>query len=313
MAPKTPSAFVLRPVRGWVLCAVTVLLLTQGCGHRRASMRPVFVTPEPALAPAPCAPGQNCGSAAAVTPGFQDSGAALTPPSSSTTTDPGVVPQSGSGSGEPPLDLKSIDKSSDKDNSEMTPPKSSQQGANTTTTRSSGRVTFKSRVEPFVNDPNDLFLPPKADRPWRYVVLHHSAHAKGSYAQIDREHRKNLGTDGCGYHFVIGNGSESPDGQIEVAKRWSDQKAGAHCRDAKTPDVNDYGIGICLVGNLDQSQPTPKQIEAARALVDYLRERYAIQSDHVGTHATLAQHATVCPGKNFPLQAILGGRNLALR
>jgi N-acetyl-anhydromuramyl-L-alanine amidase AmpD len=170
-------------------------------------------------------------------------------------------------------------------------------------------VTLKSRVEPFVNDPNDLFLPPKADRPWRYVVLHHSAHLTGSYAQIDREHRKNLGTDGCGYHFVIGNGSESPDGQIEVARRWSDQKAGAHCRDARSPDVNDYGIGICLIGDLDKAPPTARQIEAARALVDYLRDRYGISSDHVGTHAVLAQNPTVCPGKNFPVQAILGGRS----
>jgi N-acetyl-anhydromuramyl-L-alanine amidase AmpD len=164
-----------------------------------------------------------------------------------------------------------------------------------------------------VNDPNDLFLPPKADRPWKYIVLHHSAHASGSYAQIDREHRHVQGWDGCGYHFVIGNGSQSPDGQIEVAQRWSDQKPGAHCRNGKTPDMNDYGIGICLIGNFDEAPPSPRQIEAARALVSYLRDRYAIPTDHVGTHAVLASGPTACPGKQFPTSAILGTRNLAQR
>jgi N-acetyl-anhydromuramyl-L-alanine amidase AmpD len=145
------------------------------------------------------------------------------------------------------------------------------------------------------------------------VVLHHSAHASGSYAQIDREHRKNLGTDGCGYHFVIGNGSETPDGQIEVTRRWADQKGGAHCRDARSPEANDYGVGICLIGDLDHSTPTPRQVEAARALVGYLRDRYGIPADHIGTHAAVALKSTVCPGKNFPVQAILGDRSVALR
>ena len=151
-----------------------------------------------------------------------------------------------------------------------------------------------------MDDPADLLQPPKADRRWQYIVLHHSAHPTGSYAQIDRDHRQVKGFSGCGYHFVVGNGSESPDGRIEVARRWSEQKAGAHCRDGKHPDVNDYGIGICLVGDLDNEPPTPKQVEAARVLVAYLRERYGIPGPNVGTHARLATGPTDCPGRHFP-------------
>jgi N-acetyl-anhydromuramyl-L-alanine amidase AmpD len=173
------------------------------------------------------------------------------------------------------------------------------------------RAALRAKVKPFVNDPDDLFVPPKADRPWRFIVLHHSAHHSGSYAQIDREHRQALGWDGCGYHFVIGNGSQSPDGQIEVTQRWVEQKPGAHCRNGKTPDINDYGVGICLVGNFDDAPPTPRQIEASRALVAYLSERYAIPREQIGTHNVLASGPTVCPGKNFPVTAILGMRNLA--
>ncbi len=164
-----------------------------------------------------------------------------------------------------------------------------------------------------MTDPNDLFQPPKADRPWKYVVVHHSATDKGGLDEIDREHRKVLGFEGCGYHFVIGNGTDSPDGQIEIADRWFNQKHGVHCRNGKTSDVNEYGIGICLVGNFDQTEPTPKQIAAARALVAYLSDRYQIKSDHVGSHDQFADGPTACPGKNFPSEAIFGPKHMAAR
>jgi hypothetical protein len=152
---------------------------------------------------------------------------------------------------------------------------------------------------------SELLYPSKADRPWRYIVLHHSASASGNYDQIDREHRKILGYDGCGYHFVIGNGTSSGDGQIEVAERWNNQKQGVHCRNAKSHDVDEYGIGICLVGDFDQEPPTPRQVAAARALVSYLSRRYRIEPGRVSTHAHLAATPTVCPGKFFPSNSIL--------
>jgi N-acetyl-anhydromuramyl-L-alanine amidase AmpD len=171
------------------------------------------------------------------------------------------------------------------------------------------RVTLREQLIPYTNNPDDLFAPPKADRPWKYVVLHHSAGASGSYETIDREHRKRLGWDGCGYHFVIGNGHGSPDGQIEVARRWSEQKQGIHCRNGKNPDVSEYSVGICLIGDLDENPPTPRQVAAAQALVAYLGVRYRIPDDHIGTHAHLARTPTDCPGKHFPAQAILGSSN----
>ena len=129
---------------------------------------------------------------------------------------------------------------------------------------------------PFTNNPDDLFAPPKADRPWKYVVLHHSATSSGSYEEIDREHRKRLGWDGCGYHFVIGNGTHSADGRIEVGPRWTAQSTGAHTRlfgVTSSPEgnyYNEHGIGIVLVGNFDQNHPTPRQMDARVGLVSHL-------------------------------------------
>jgi len=146
----------------------------------------------------------------------------------------------------------------------------------------------------------DLYYPNKADRPWKYVVVHHSATETGSYDQIDSEHRKLLGFDGCGYHFVIGNGTGSGDGQIEVAQRWVNQKHGVHCRNARRPDIDEYGIGICLVGDFEHAPPTARQMAALKALTAYLSDRYHIDKGRVETHAHVAATPTVCPGKLFP-------------
>ena len=123
-----------------------------------------------------------------------------------------------------------------------------------------------------------------------------------------REHRKVLGYDGCGYHFVIGNGTGSADGQIEVAQRWVNQKHGVHCRNAKNAEVDEYGIGICFVGDLDKEPPTPRQVAAAKALIAYLSSRYTIARSRVETHAHLAATPTVCPGRHFPAAAILAAK-----
>jgi len=180
----------------------------------------------------------------------------------------------------------------------------------TTATSNSRRVrraSLSERLRPFVDDStaNELVYPNKADRPWKYIVLHHSAGASGNYDQIDAEHRKILGFDGCGYHFVIGNGTGSGDGQIEVAQRWTNQKQGVHSRNARTHEVDEYGIGICLVGDFDQQPPSPRQIAAAQALIAYLSQRYKVPQGRVETHAHLAATKTICPGKYFPNEAIL--------
>ena len=62
------------------------------------------------------------------------------------------------------------------------------------------------------------WAPHVAPNKWLYIVIHHSATPAGSAAQFDRSHRQK-GWDELGYHFVIGNGTGSRDGQIEVGPR----------------------------------------------------------------------------------------------
>ncbi|WP_169972904.1 peptidoglycan recognition protein family protein [Tautonia rosea] len=297
-----------------------------GCKHRRSSYRPTFINSEPVLmSPTP--------SSSTVIPTdptpyeyeFDAAPPSSVPPAYEDTYGPYVSPPASPGpANEPELNLSPLEEDeplpqpskgstipSDVGEPPRVLPPQTRNESGRTATRISARSDLRSKVQAMADDPLDLVQPPRADRPWRYIVVHHSASEAGGYAQIDREHRERAGLDGCSYHFIIGNGTESQDGMIEVTRRWSDQKPGAHCRDAKHPSVNEYGIGICLVGDLDATRPTPKQIEAARTLVAYLQERYAIPGDRVGSHGGFSATPTVCPGAHFPDEAIFGRPSLA--
>ena len=292
----------------------------------------------PATVATPC---KNCGSAAAVTTEETDLPpvSSVAAPSEPSIMDP--VPaeapprrsgsSSGAGSGgvrstpvDPPVKSRLAEPSFDETGAarDVTPPPAPKpvgsgpevQGPTAsllpsvaTSSKRIRQTGLSERLKPYLDESSasELIYPNKADRPWRYIVLHHSAASSGSYDQIDAEHRKILGIDGCGYHFVIGNGNGSGDGQIEVAQRWNNQKQGVHCRNAKSHDVDEYGIGICLVGDLDKSPPTPRQIAAAKALVAHLSSRYEIVQARVQTHSHLAATKTVCPGRHFPDEEIL--------
>ncbi len=144
-------------------------------------------------------------------------------------------------------------------------------------------------------------------RKWRYIVLHHSGTKSGNAASFGRHHKLNRGWDGLGYHFVIGNGRGSGDGQIEIGYRWTRQLTGAHA--GRPPDgsnrMNEFGIGICLVGNFNETHPTENQMAMLRSLVAYLRGYCGISAEHVLLHRDVK--GTDCPGKLFPVLVFPGG------
>jgi hypothetical protein len=144
------------------------------------------------------------------------------------------------------------------------------------------------------------WVPSAPPRAWKWIVIHHSATPSGSAGVFDQMHR-DKGWDELGYHFVVGNGTQSGNGQIEVGPRWPKQKWGAH---AKTPDnrYNDFGIGICLVGNFDIERPTPQQLQSVARLVSYLMKTYRISASNVLGHGDTKP--TDCPGRNLSVAQI---------
>ncbi|WP_309399732.1 LysM peptidoglycan-binding domain-containing protein [Cerasicoccus maritimus] len=133
---------------------------------------------------------------------------------------------------------------------------------------------------------------------WRYIVAHHSAIEQGNAAIYGAAHKRRGMENGLAYHFVIGNGIDSGDGEIEVGPRWRQQLRGGHVRDSR---VNDVGIGICLVGNFENHAPTARQRASLIQLVNYLRDNCVDPRFTFTVHKWVdgANH-TVCPGKHFP-------------
>jgi hypothetical protein len=135
---------------------------------------------------------------------------------------------------------------------------------------------------------------------WRWIIIHHTATPSGALARINASH-KNKGWDECGYHFVVGNGTESMDGQIEVGPRWPKQKHGAHTRSSDNR-FNEHGIGVVMVGNFDMSRPSQRQLDSTAKLVAYLMKTYNVPASRVLGHRNAA--ATDCPGKYTSLTQI---------
>lgn len=139
----------------------------------------------------------------------------------------------------------------------------------------------------------------KLGRTWNYIVIHHSASETGSAESFHKYHLSK-GWDGLGYHFVIGNGTGSRDGEVEIGYRWTQQQRGAH---AGNLEYNEHGIGICLVGDFESGYPTQKQMASLRSLVRFLQAKCGIGSANVAGHDDVPGKKTRCPGAHFPMES----------
>lgn len=136
---------------------------------------------------------------------------------------------------------------------------------------------------------------------WSTIVVHHSATPGGSAALFDRNHREvRHWENGLGYHFVIGNGVDVPDGTVEVGNRWNEQITGAHVGG----ELNKEAIGICLVGDFSQTVPTEKQMAALHKLLRFLQARCQVPADKVLGHCEVRPGHTICPGPNFSMDEL---------
>jgi len=139
-------------------------------------------------------------------------------------------------------------------------------------------------------------------RDWEYIVVHHSGTSGGNAKIFDYYHAEERGMEnGMAYHFVIGNGTDSGDGQIEVGNRWRRQIQGGHLA---SETLNEIAIGICLVGDFSRSRLGPRQAASLIELVQYLRKMMPDRRLKFRTHREINTRPTECPGRLFPTQAL---------
>lgn len=138
---------------------------------------------------------------------------------------------------------------------------------------------------------------------WKFIIVHNSGTRQGNARAFDyyHSHVRRM-KNGLAYHFVIGNGTSSGNGQIEVGNRWVRQINGGHVH---SDYLNNISLGICLVGDFNRDQPTRAQLDACEELVRYLRQRCGRADGReipVRPHREMnpPQWATDCPGDVFP-------------
>lgn len=138
---------------------------------------------------------------------------------------------------------------------------------------------------------------------WQFIIVHNSGTRQGNARAFDYYHRhvRHM-QNGLAYHFVIGNGTSTGNGQIEVGDRWRRQINGGHVH---SDHLNNIALGICLVGDFNRDQPTRAQLECCEELIRYLRQRCGKVDNHfpiVKPHREVnpPRWATDCPGDVFP-------------
>jgi hypothetical protein len=144
---------------------------------------------------------------------------------------------------------------------------------------------------------------PVKRRRWQFIVVHNSGTRQGNARVFDYYHRYvRRMQNGLAYHFVIGNGTSTGNGQIEVGDRWRRQINGGHVH---SDYLNNISLGICLVGDFNRDQPTRAQLDACEELIRYLRQRCGGTGRGaipVKPHREMnpPRWPTDCPGDDFP-------------
>ena len=133
---------------------------------------------------------------------------------------------------------------------------------------------------------------------WKFIIVHNSGTRQGNARVFDYYHRHvRRMRNGLAYHFVIGNGTSTRNGQIEIGERWIKQMRGGHVH---SDYMNNIGLGICLVGDFNRDQPTRAQLEACEELIKYLQERCGKMQVRPHREVNPPRWATDCPGDVFP-------------
>ena len=128
-----------------------------------------------------------------------------------------------------------------------------------------------------------------------FLIIHHSSTKEGNAEIFRKYHKETYGWRDIGYHFVIGNGTYSGDGEVEIGRPENEE--GVHA-----VNYNDKSLGICLVGDFMKASPTVRQMASLRKLCKDKMLEYKIPPEKVLGHGEV--NNTNCPGTFFDMEAL---------
>lgn len=127
---------------------------------------------------------------------------------------------------------------------------------------------------------------PKDREVFNTVVIHHSAMPiDEGPREIQQVHMQGRNFQDIGYHFLIGREGRVYEGRSLAVH-------GAHVK-----EHNAGTLGIALLGNYEELEPTAEQIQRLRWLISTLMANHPLT--HLAGHRDFLPGKTVCPGKNL--------------
>lgn len=138
-----------------------------------------------------------------------------------------------------------------------------------------------------VSNPSGVLVYPEPLSDWlRTIVIHHSALPLSDGPQeIQALHQGERGYADVAYHFMIGY-----DGALYAGRPLN-------MRGAHVARYNTGSIGVMLVGNMNELEPSPAQLATLNALIDELTAQFPLT--HLAGHQDFPGQDTECPGANL--------------
>jgi N-acetyl-anhydromuramyl-L-alanine amidase AmpD len=109
---------------------------------------------------------------------------------------------------------------------------------------------------------------PSTNTAWKYIYIHHSRSTASGTPNIVQPNGE------LSDHFVIGNGEGLSDGEVQMGQRWEEQHSAA--APVTGTRIDPACISICVIGDFDQTRPTPTQLRRLAQLVSTLQAHYRI-------------------------------------
>jgi hypothetical protein len=145
----------------------------------------------------------------------------------------------------------------------------------------------------------DTLAVPPGD--WQAIGIHFSGSAYGSAQTLAQDHAA-AGLPTLGFHFVIGNGSATGDGAVEVGERWRRQTPGLSALAAGTVPGRRV-IDICLIGDGATNPPSAAQMAELVRIVHELQQRFQVPAERVLLYSDPATgRGQLFPGAQFQQQ-----------
>jgi hypothetical protein len=134
------------------------------------------------------------------------------------------------------------------------------------------------------------------------ITVHHSglrddatqyADCAAMVKRMQRQHVEDRGWADIGYHFIIDR----------TGRVWEGRPLDLQGAHAGNTDANAGNVGVSLSGDFDSQQPTAKQKQSLRNVIECLMATYRVPPLRLATHQEVKRAfrlpMTECPGKNL--------------